>query len=95
MHSGARIYVGNYSELLSKHISSSLKCMPAISRKDLVSTSMLNMFCMLCIGGEFALSFCREVPEVSSMASIGVEPRKSGKENIHYIYNTIVGLFMP
>ena len=54
MHSGVRIYVGNYSELLSKHILSSLKYVPPISRKDLVSTSMTNMSCVLWIGGEIA-----------------------------------------
>ena len=40
------------------------------------------------------LSFGREVQEVVSIASIVAEPRKIGKENIHYICNTTVGLFM-
>ena len=30
----------------------SLKCVPAISGKDLASASMTNMFCVLWIGGE-------------------------------------------
>ena len=38
------------------------------------------------------LSFGREMQEVASMAAIGIEPRKIGKENIHYICNTTVGL---
>ena len=38
------------------------------------------------------LSFGREVQEVASMAAIVAEPRKIGKENIHYICNTTVGL---
>ena len=40
------------------------------------------------------LKFGREVQEVASMASIAIEPRESGKENIHCICNTIMGLFM-
>ena len=40
------------------------------------------------------LSFGKEVQKVVSMASISTTPRKIGKENILYICNTIVGLFM-
>ena len=40
------------------------------------------------------LSFGREVQEVASMASIVAELRKSGKENIHYICKTTMGLFL-
>ena len=38
------------------------------------------------------LSFGRELQEVASMAAIVAEPRKIGKENIHHICNTTVGL---
>ena len=38
------------------------------------------------------LSFGREVQEVASMASIAAKPRKIGKENMHYICDTLVGL---
>ena len=40
------------------------------------------------------LSFGREVQVVAFMDSIAAEARKIGKENIHYICNTTVGLFM-
>ena len=40
----------------------------------------------------FHLSFGREMQDVVSMAAIVAEPRKIGKENIHYICNTTVDL---
>ena len=73
----------------------SLKCVLAIGRKDLVNKSMTSRFCILWIGGDIAPEIWHgEVQEVVSIASIVAEPRKIGKENIHYICNTTMGLFM-